>query len=283
LSTRTTVLTHSSLQDFEQDGYHSSDTEGEIDRQSVPIEDIADEDLEGLHQLSLEDVEVPSLGYLDETLQYLAAERDRFDAARNAAAAAAAQQEGTKKKRRRKHKSSRATSTARSTATSAATTNTSALLSPGDDNQDADDSSSSYDPQYSTSNNNTSSSNNVFKSTPGTPRRRRGRLRHSRSTPQLRPVDGDEEPIRVIELRTLAKKLEKLCPDDKEYLQKISYSTEVSSPHRTSEDEGEDGVLDPLGGFVDTRGTPPSKREQRLIHVFVDQYVHCSRSFHSSC
>jgi len=71
---------HSPIQGLSDEDYDSgSNTEGErSEARTVEIEDMSDiEDLDGL-------ADQPSLGYLDEALSYLAAERARFAAQREA-------------------------------------------------------------------------------------------------------------------------------------------------------------------------------------------------------
>jgi hypothetical protein len=71
---------HSRIQGLSDEDYDSgSNTEGErSEARTVEIEDMSDiEDLDGLG-------DQPSLGYLDEALSYLAAERARFAAQREA-------------------------------------------------------------------------------------------------------------------------------------------------------------------------------------------------------
>lgn len=175
----------------------------------------------------------------------------------------------------------------------------------GGEDGDADDSSSSYDHHYSTNSNNNSSGSYLFKSTPGTPSRRRekergrqrrqgqGTLRNTRSTPQLRlAVEGLDEGLRLLHLENprvkqmsaLKLKLAKAFPEDRESLDNVEFKTLPPServralglglgsfpPVSEGKEHHDVGIL---GGFVDTRGPAPAKTDERLIHVFVDQCV----------
>ncbi len=120
---------------------------------------------------------------------------------------------------------------------------------------------------------------------PGTPPRRRpGRLRSTKSTPQLWPP-GDETPThnkvfiaaaddspRVTQLKGLAKKLHQLFPEDGKYLKFIKFGTLDTTETNTTAFRNE-LTVESLGSFVDTRGPPPQQANERLIHVFVDQCV----------
>lgn len=85
-------------------GYNSSDTQGEHEPRTVRIDDITDfpdfddtfyddEDLKKTEDFSLDDLDVdevgeqPSLGLLDEALSFIAAERERWSAQREAVGA----------------------------------------------------------------------------------------------------------------------------------------------------------------------------------------------------
>lgn len=283
--------------------------------------DESDEQLRS-QDLGLFDVEEqPSLGYLDEALQFIAAERERWTAQRETGTTAAMFTgiDPRRKRRRKRNKTPRAQSTTRtptvSTFSSISTiTASTALADDINDAEDADalgvdadDSSSSVEQQSSPLR---ALQSVIFSSTPGTPSRRargrgRTRLLHSRSTPQLRLIrneheDEDEEAEstdsvtedspRVQQLKLLGKKLEALFPEDREYLKKVRYRT-MSPPPAASgslQMSGPAGYLDSvdaegpskhvvLGGFVDTRGDPlkrTGKKDERLIHVFVDQFVY---------
>ncbi|KAJ3808596.1 hypothetical protein F5876DRAFT_78582 [Lentinula aff. lateritia] len=223
--------------------------------------------------------EQPSLGYLDEALQFIAAERERWTAQRETGATAAMLTgiDPRRKRRRKRNKTPRAQSTTRtptiSTFSSISTVTASTALA--DDlndaedadalGVDADDSSSSVEQQSSPLR---ASQSKIFSSTPGTPSRRtrgqgRARLLHSRSTPQLRLIrheddDEDEEDEstdsvtedspRVQQLKLLGKKLEALFPEDREYLKKVRYRT-MSPPPAASgslQISGPAGYLDSL-------------------------------------
>ncbi|KAG7440515.1 uncharacterized protein BT62DRAFT_579524 [Guyanagaster necrorhizus] len=288
----------------EQD-YYSSDTEGDPQSRTVYIEDGSDLDLEstndgdGANMTKDADEEevMPTLGF-QETLDFLADEREKLTAQRDAGGAGqyngrlvslAAAAEPRRKRRRRRTKTPRAQSTGPSTlsttVTSATPNESMTTTADHDPDQDADESSSSYDRYYSTTSN---PNDNAYKSTPGTParrgRQRQSRLRSTKSTPQLRipaerPDDMrlgthrlfDEHDVpRVRQMKSLMKKLCQLFPEDREYLKQVSLKT-MESPEIISPGPiDHDGVEDLLGGFVDTRGPPPQQTNERLIHVFVD-------------
>ncbi|KAF9261173.1 hypothetical protein L218DRAFT_931544 [Marasmius fiardii PR-910] len=255
--------------------------------------------------------EQPSLGYLDEALRFIAAERERWKAQHGAGLTNGSTSE-PRRKRRRKRKTPRAHSTTRASTTSTnissltsassllASSSTPSLLSTifqsstvrdeGEDG-DADDSSSSYDHRYSSSSPQVATRLPLFKSSPATPRKggknpqrqHNPKLKHSTSTPQLRPpsqpVVVEEDNPRIYLLRSLGKKLEKLFPEDKRFLRTVGYgSLSVSSP--TGDPSyfdafsGDDVGVGVLGNFVDTRGSSPrlkkTESDERIIHVFVD-------------
>ncbi|KAJ4470732.1 hypothetical protein C8R41DRAFT_851630 [Lentinula lateritia] len=257
--------------------------------------DESDEQLRS-QDLGLFDVEEqPSLGYLDEALQFIAAERERWTAQRETGTTAAMLTgiDPRRKRRRKRNKTPRAQSTTRtptvSTFSSISTiTASTALADDINDAEDADalgvdadDSSSSVEQQSSPLR---ALQSVIFSSTPGTPSRRargrgRTRLLHSRSTPQLRLIsheheDEDEEDEstdsvtedspRVQQLKLLGKKLEALFPEDREYLKKVRYRT-MSPPRAASgslQMSGPAGYLD----SVDAEG--PSKHV--VLGGFVD-------------
>ena len=154
-----------------------------------------------------------------------------------------------------------------------------------DADQDADESSSSYD-QYSTTSNNPSGSGeqHLFKSTPGTPRRKTGRLRNTKSTPQLRLHDDavppnrlfvtEQDSIRIKQMKGLMKKLDQAFPEDIPLLKEVHLGaldpteTIFTTKHYPCRN---DVAEDAMGVFVDTRGPPPQPENERIIHVFVDQ------------
>ncbi|KAF5391227.1 hypothetical protein D9757_003033 [Collybiopsis confluens] len=298
-----------------------SDDLGHLDEDN-PYDDNDDSDELQLQlpvqEFSLLDIdEQPSLGYLDEALKFIAAERKRWTAQREADANAAmlAGIEPRRKRRRKRNRTTpRAHSTTRTptvssfstaTATSTATASSSTLGDNFDDpgnsadflGAEADDSSSSIDQQTSPLREPRSSV--LFRSAPGTPARRgrargRARLQHSRSTPQLRTYNRDEEdeeesttdPVneespRLKQMRILGKRLKALFPEDKHYLQRVQFHS-MSPQAAIGYQLGSTGHLDSidpestsrnvvLGEFVDTRGTKNTgKSDERLIHVFVD-------------
>ncbi|KAJ7262950.1 hypothetical protein C8J57DRAFT_1450771 [Mycena rebaudengoi] len=239
-----------------------SNTEG--DARTLELETV-DYELSDLEDLDLEPQ--PSLGLLDGALSFIAAERARWNAQREAGATA---NEGAWKhvvEPRRKRRRKRPTRNPK----------------PGDVSRDdpieeaesiaaeeADDSSSSFD------NTTTTTTTSTHKSVPATPTRsRRDRRRqqpptassnrvliHSKSTPQLRVLSFTHEPHphypRVVQLRTLAAKLGKLFPADKPVLNAL-IPADAELHQRFSADDF----------FVDPRGPPPGDTDT-LIHVFID-------------
>lgn len=283
-----TVWSHRPIASYLAATDTETDQTSNMRTETGPIDELTDldyhshddqDDLRNDHNLT-EELE-PSLGYLDEALGFIAAERDRWTAQREAGTAFPNSSdtfslEPRRKRRRKRTKTPRAHSTTRTS--SSLPTNTSSTTNPlsEEGDIDEDDSSSSYE-QYSTSNNHSSSTGYLFKSTPATPSRRRERgrqkrqqqgqvLRNSRSTPQLRLTTefSDFENPRTQYMKTLAKKLTKLFPADKHTLTKVQFKTlPTASGHHD---------VGLLGGYVDTRGpAPKGVSGERLIHVFVDQ------------
>lgn len=256
-----------------------------------------------MEELDQDGIGQPSLGYLDEALSFIAGERERWNAQREVHANSGEAErdskwkhgvESRRKRRRKRTKTPRAQSTSRTATTT--TTTASSANPPGEEGDADDSSSSSYDP-YSTSNNQstTSSGGYLFKSTPATPSRKRDRtkqkrqqqqsqkgLRCSRSTPSLKlsvdafedsHLDSDIENPRALVMRSLAKKLAKIFPEDKVILSKVQFKTLLPVEHSSSllslvSPQPETGLL---GCYIDTRGPPPKgNKDERLIHVFVD-------------
>ncbi|KAJ3785010.1 hypothetical protein GGU10DRAFT_13027 [Lentinula aff. detonsa] len=258
--------------DDELDNLYDHDDTNDDNDHDDSDEQLRVQDL-GLHDLE----EQPSLGYLDEALKFIAAERELLAAQRETGAAANTI-DSHRKRRRKRNKTPRAQSTTRTpivTSPSISTISASTILADVRDDVDdadalgvyADDSSSSVDQQSSPSLTRASTKSAVFNSTPGTPlRRARGRSRklvHSRSTPQLRLIRHEEEEddededestdsvtedsLRVKQLKLLGKKLDALFPEDREYLKKVRYRTmspppAASGPHQAS---GPAGYFDP--------------------------------------
>lgn len=248
---------HESPSPSDEDFGSGSHTEGEPEGREVDIEDLSDLDMD----------DAPSLGYLDEALGFIAAERARVAAQREAEkvplAAESAWRHVVKPQRTRRRKKPKLVLLLRNGVTNGGTPN-----APQDGVQDGDDSSSSYD--------HPTSSAAYFKSTPPTPPRRRAekrgqrtpatsnnpRLRHSRSTPSLRlPLTLPPDP-RILQLRTLAHKLRMLFPEDKAALAAVLSN---DAPDITD--------------FVDPRGPRPQSQDT-LIHVFIDQYVSAFNLLH---
>ncbi|KAJ7474702.1 hypothetical protein FB451DRAFT_1174136 [Mycena latifolia] len=220
----------------------------------------------------LEDLDLspqPSLGLLDGALSFIAAERARWNAQREAGAVA---NEGAwkhvvepRRKRRRKR-------TARTPKTDDGLRDDPIEEAESIAAEDADDSSSSFD-------NTTTTTTTTHKSVPATPARSRKERRrqqalattspsatrvliHSKSTPQLRVLPLAHEPHphypRVVQLRTLAKKLGKLFPADEAVLDGL-IPADLELHQRLRADDF----------FVDPRGRPPGDNDT-LIHVFID-------------
>ena len=248
----------------------SSDTEGEI---MIDLE--ADSgDYEETNNTD-EDAEQPSLGYLDEALQFIAAERAKLTAPRDnpwqrdsstsddpswhhhQQQQPQQPQQHLQIPHRRKRRKRKPKSLVRTI-----------LSQPGDDNQshtemlEGDDRSDHSSPDISSS----EAAAIRFRSTPASPPRRkagrrnsvrsasadgRPRLGHSKSTPSLR--SGPLDP-RVVRLRALATKLKFLFAAEAELLTAVlsNDSLQSSSPD-----------------FIDPRGPTPTTG-QPLIHVFVD-------------
>ncbi|KAF7322666.1 hypothetical protein HMN09_00045200 [Mycena chlorophos] len=216
----------------------------------------------------LEDLEQPSLGLLDGALSFLAAERARWTAQREAGTAG---NEGAwkhvvepRRKRRRKRRNAKNGDVSRD--------------DPPEEGgslpiEDAEDSSSSFD--YTTT-----ATSTTHQSVPATPARSRKERRrqqalaatsgspsrtliHSKSTPQLRPLSLANEPHphypRVMQLRSLAKKLGKLFPPDQPVLSRLI----------PDDDEFQRRFADDEDFFVDPRGPPPGENDT-LIHIFID-------------
>ncbi|KAJ6494048.1 hypothetical protein C8R47DRAFT_1184999 [Mycena vitilis] len=240
-----------------------SNTEG--DARTLELETV-DYELSDLEDLDLDPQ--PSLGLLDGALSFIAAERARWNAQREAGALA---NEGAWKhvvEPRRKRRRKRTAKTPKPDNASRDDTIEEA---------DADDSSSSFD------NTTTTTTTSTYKSVPATPARSRKERRrqalantspsanrvliHSKSTPQLRVLPlhfaANEHPHphypRVLQLRNLAQKLAKLFPADKAGLGSLI----------PPDAELHQRLLSESDFFVDPRGPPP-RADDTLIHVFVD-------------
>jgi len=281
---------------LEEEESRSSDTEA--DRQTVEINsddpafvDPPFHDSDGFDEvrsLDVGDEQQPSLGFLEEALRFLAGERERVKVSRESTLASSTTTitleptDATRKKRRRRRvkQALRSKSTPRF---GTSPSSSSALVVPGayDDHLDADESSSSYDVQDSGvgTSNETSSSGIVLRPShePPRPRGRQRRSDHShspttsllrsRSVPQLRVHDdvaeSEEEPsARASRLKELGAKLAKLFPQDRASLKTVNYGVIPTTP--------QDEVV---GDVIDTRGRAPGPKDERIVHVFVDQCV----------
>ena len=227
-----------------------SDTEGEREGRTVEIEDISD----------IDESDQPSLGYLDEALSFIAAERARFAAQReagikgNGSTSENAWRHVIEPRRKRRRKRKPLILLSRHLAEGAPTEATEATA---EADQDADDSSSSFDQSTSA----------YFKSTPTTPARTKKekwkqrtlaidsnpKLSHSKSTPSLRLSLTIPPDPSVLQLRSLAHKLCTLFPENTDSLNSV-----LSNDFPDSAD------------FIDPRGPAPQSQDT-LIHVFIDQ------------
>ncbi|KAF9648332.1 hypothetical protein BDM02DRAFT_3115503 [Thelephora ganbajun] len=216
------------------------------------------------------DGDQPSLGYLDEALGFIAAERARFFASRDAAggtgnrsstsdSAFCAAAQSRKKRRRKKVVKSHSQGPANRTLFSL--DSDFPIEDTAGDPNGAGDATLEHTPSPFES-----SSSPAKNATPVTARgrdpRKKGKalgtttppLLHSKSTPSLRltttslPLDP-----RVLRLRALAHKLRLLFPEDAARLSSI-----LSNDQANEED------------FVDPRGPKPQSKDT-LIHVFIDQ------------
>ncbi|KAJ7143738.1 hypothetical protein C8R44DRAFT_973591 [Mycena epipterygia] len=229
--------------------------------------EVVDYELSDLEDLDLDPQ--PSLGLLDGALSFIAAERARWNAQREAGATT---NEGAwkhvvepRRKRRRKR-------TPRNPKTDEASRDDPIEEADSLAAEDADDSSSSFDNNTTT----TTTTTTTHKSVPATPARSRKERRrqqalttganrvliHSKSTPQLRVLPFAHEPHphypRVVQLRGLAKKLGKVFPADAAVLDGL-IPADLELHQRLRADDF----------FVDPRGPPPGDKDT-LIHVFID-------------
>ena len=251
----------------------SSDTEGEI---------MIDQETDGgdYEDANNAGEEQPSLGYLDEALQFIAAERARLTVPRwhrgnsstsddNRSSLPQRQQlshnhhnhqhhqQLTPRRRRRRRK-------ARSIIPTVLVRESSGAA--GDGNQPHTERLERGDhPDLSSPDNSSSEAAIRFSSTPASPVRRlarrnsarsvsadgRPRLGHSKSTPTLRP--GPLDP-RVVRLRSLAIKLKFLFAPEADLL-----STVLAN----------ESLLSSSPDFIDPRGPAPTPG-QSLVHVFID-------------
>jgi hypothetical protein len=247
----------------------SSDTEGEImiDREA---------DSGDYEDANNADEEQPSLGFLDEALQFIAAERAKLAVPRDMSWERGnsstsddpshrqqlphqhQHKQLTPRRRRRKRR-------ARSIVPTILVRESSGAA--GDDNQPHSETLEAEDhSDFSSSDISSSEAAIRFRSTPGSPRRRarrrnsvrsasadgRPRLSHSKSTPTLRP--GPLDP-HVVRLRALAIKLKFLFAAEAELL------TGVLS---------NDSLLSSSPNFIDPRGPSPgpARPGQPLVHGF---------------
>ncbi|KAI1798290.1 hypothetical protein LXA43DRAFT_876430 [Ganoderma leucocontextum] len=241
-------------------------------RTSLPPEtdDTASEYDDGTElEVPIEDeisVDRPSLGYLDQALTYLAAEREKLAARRelrgnssttsDSASQLLVLSSARRTRRRKRTRSARRGAPEDGGHTETATGGPDGVDATSADNEDGDTSSSSLDVS--------SSSPRYTKTTPATPaifrkqkQKQRAqadhnpRLHHSRSTPSLH-VTTKSFDARAIQLRTLAHKLRLLFPPEAQALSDVLSSN-----------------FAPQSLFADPRGPAPQPQDT-LIHVFID-------------
>lgn len=213
----------------------------------------------------------PSLGYLDEALEFLAAERARITAQRDAGRADSSTAsdivlrhplQPRRRRRRRKNRSRQEISILRrpekdedertESAVTIEETGTDRPIPVHDDNSSNDPSSSSHVK---------SSSDNVLVTPPAERARQRSStakprlLQHSKSTPSLRFPLSLPFDARIIQQRALAHKLRLFFPKDNAALTSI---LNINLPQATTS--------------ADPRGPVPQSQDT-LIHVFIDQCV----------
>ncbi|KAH9919468.1 uncharacterized protein BXZ73DRAFT_92068 [Epithele typhae] len=237
---------------------------------SLPLdtEDTASEYDDGTElEVPIEDenaVDRPSLGYLDQALMYLAAEREKLTLQRELRGAGSTTTSDSpsqfplpaiRRKRRRKSRSARKVAPEDGTRTETATGEGEGQDEASADNEDGD---------YSSSSREATSSSPRPKTTPATPatfRREKQkqraaaetnpRLHHSRSTPSLH-VTTRSFDAQTIQLRTLAHKLRLLFRTERQALLGVLSRDFTSS-----------------ATYADPRGPAPTSQDT-LIHVFID-------------
>ena len=245
----------------------NSDTEGEeLFPETVEVRSY---DFDSGIDVLDKDGDHPSLGYLDEALGFIAAERAKFFASRDASGGAGAGNRSStsdsafhasiqSRKKRRKKKVAQSHSQEPVNRTPLSLESDSRIQGTAGDPSGADDAtledtSSSFE-----------SPSPAKHATPVTARVRDSRkkkaveattpLLHSKSTPSLRltttllPLDP-----RVLKLRALAHKLRLLFPEDASRLSSILSNDQADETN-----------------FVDPRGPKPRSKDT-LIHVFIDQ------------
>ncbi|KAL5504953.1 hypothetical protein ACEPAH_7616 [Sanghuangporus vaninii] len=236
-------------------------------------------------------IDQPSLGYLDDVLGFLAAERAKLTAQREAglkggqssqsqaSTSESAWRHVVEPRRRRRRKRNKNHVSSMSASTSGANVD---LDADGDGEADAEGVATPIgDALDGSSSGEYWSHGKSVPATPphGTSRRLRNiaskgkgkdpmtvtipgtsatipvhpKLSHSRSTPSLRVTIPTPPDARVLRLRTLATKLRMLFTEDARHLSSVLLN---DAP-------GEDG-------FIDPRGRPPEGADDPLIHVFVD-------------
>ena len=248
----------------------NSDTEGEGEELFPETVEVRLYDFDSGIDVLDKDGDQPSLGYLDEALGFIAAERARFFASRDAAGGVGTGNRSStsdsafhvavqSRKKRRRKKVVKSLSQGPVNRILLSLDSDSRIEDPAGDPSGAGDATLEDASSFE-------SSSPAKNATPVTARirdpRKKGKaieattppLLHSKSTPSLRltttslPLDP-----RVLKLRALAHKLRLLFPEDAPRLSSI-----------LSNDQAEEG------DFVDPRGPKPRSKDT-LIHVFIDQ------------
>ena len=235
-----------------------------------------------------ESLDQPSLGYLDDVLGFLAAERAKFTAQREAGLRGGMSSQAStsesawrhviepRRKRRRKRAKVQGTSASGSAGLTSvdhdqdADADAEGVTTPVGDVQDGSSSGEYWALGHGKSMPSTppksrrlrtlngkgkSKEQPVNVMIPGTSERIavNPKLTHSRSTPSLRVSIPSPPDARVLQLRTLATKLRMLFVEDAKTLSSVLLN---------------DGPED--DGFIDPRGRPAND-EDPLVHVFIDQ------------
>lgn len=252
----------------------ASDTEGEGEELLSSDVEIRTFNIEAAIDFLQHEAGEPSLGYLDEALGFIAAERARFVASRDAVVpkdggGRSSNSEHAwkhviqprRKRRRKKPIKSHSQGPLLRKPVPSDGPDTADQATAGEDGTIEDSSSSSVEVSSSPISKSKSKSSAVTPRSKDQRKRAAGpdgsRLLHTRSTPILRLIPPPTAPLdpRLLKLRALAHKLRLLFPTDAARLASI-----LSHDKFNQED------------FVDPRGPTPQSKDT-LVHVFVDQFV----------
>jgi hypothetical protein len=247
----------------------NSDTEGEeLFPETVEVQSY---DFDSGIDVLDKDGDQPSLGYLDEALGFIAAERAKFFASRDAAGGVVAENRSStsdsafraalqSRKKRRRKRMLRSHSQGPANWIPLPLDGASRIEDTADDPSGAG-SATLEDPPSSFESSSPAKNATPITSSRGRDSRKKGKLieittpplLHSKSTPSLR-LTATSLPLnpRVLKLRALAHKLRLLFPEDAARLSSI-----------LSNDQADED-------FVDPRGPKPQSKDT-LIHVFIDQ------------